>query len=99
MITKDSLKNGFLLFSCDVALTYHIRIILIHVQESCLFPSELEQPQFLREQDIFSHKSLTFLEQFASTTIEALIKKLKKADTSSEEISSRLFLSYKRTTG
>mmetsp|Transcript_4017 Transcript_4017/g.5638 ORF Transcript_4017/g.5638 Transcript_4017/m.5638 type:complete len:839 (+) Transcript_4017:81-2597(+) len=99
VLSKDSLKNSFVLFSCHAALAYNIRIILIHVQESAPFPSPVEQPQFLKGQDVFSHKATTFLEQFAGTAIDALVKKLKKVDTSSEDISCRLFLSHKRSSG
>src|SRR5690349_5258178 len=81
ILTEECLHNRGLLFTCQAALQYSCRIILVHDQESCTFPSVQEQPDFLQKASVFHDKAVTFMADFVHACCEQILKKIEKKST------------------
>lgn len=48
LLTKHALFHATLTFAIEAAIKYSVPVILVHDQQSCLFPSPAEQPESLQ---------------------------------------------------
>ncbi len=78
MISANCLKNPQFTSAVEYALSKEVKIILLHDHQSCLFPSEAEQPHQLMLAGVFKDKAVTFMEQYSHwQEIQKLSQKLR----------------------
>jgi hypothetical protein len=95
-LTDKFLENEDALRLLEHAVNNDKTIILVHDPLSCIFPAPSTQPSFLAE--TFAAKAITYFEQYIDSGAAQIAKKLVRAELKPENISTRGFLSHKRTT-
>jgi len=97
VISQNSTKNQALTRAIEHAMLANLRIIVVHFNASCAFPDASEFPESLV--DVFNQKAITFIEQYADSCADMILKKIEAKNTSVEDLITRAFFSHKRSTG
>ncbi len=95
VLTLDFLKTPSCLLLLGLAVKNNQHIILLHDPSSTPFPSAAERPSFLSE--TFDEKAITYIELYIDNVASQIAKKLKKSKVTNENITTRGFLSHKRS--
>jgi len=86
ILSKDFLNLASAGYGMAVAVENGVRIVLVHDPATCYFPGESEQPQFLKDADVFHDKAITYMKQYKDVCARELLKKVSKTPHKSYDV-------------